>query len=261
MFRVIIVLLSLLCLQCLHAQEIKGVEGRWLLANISREEAREKAIEEAKKEALRRAGIEERIRATEALSTFSANEQFEQIYSSFSSVELNGAVTRYNVVKDDLEKDKGDGQWYAVVVINATVKKYATAPDPELKIEVKGLRSNGYRKGEAITFSVRPNRDGYLKIFIFENFNIASMLFPNELEQNRVMRTGESIDFPTVGAIEYFAQKTTDQKQEHNLWVFVFTKSNIPFYGEVSYQSALEWKNNIEPYDRYVFIEPLLITE
>jgi len=260
--KCVVVVFALICLlasQCLHSQEFRGIEGRWQISNISPEEARQRAIEEAKKEALRRAGIEERIRATEALSTIDSKEQFQQMYSSFSSVELNGAITRFDVVKDEIIKENIDGQLYATITINATVKKYTTKPDPEFKFEVRGLR-NGYRNGELITFSVNPNKEGYLKIFVVDNNVDAAQLFPNYLEPNRKMNTKENVSFPTSN-IQYTAKKTTKERHEHNLWVFVYTKSDIPFYSEVTYQSVLDWINKIEPYDREVVIEVLLLTE
>jgi len=261
MIRVVFCVLCIFAIQRLYSQEIRGVEGQWQLTNITREEAREKAIEEAKREVLRRAGVEERIRATETVSTFEANDQFQQMYNAFSSVELNGAVTRFEVIKDDLERNKIDGQWYATVTINATVKKYTTSIDPEFKIDVRGLRSNGYRNDEVITFSIHPNKDGYLKIFVFENNHDAALLFPNDYETNRKLKAKETVNFPTVRSIEYAAVKKTTNRLEHNLWVFVYTKSDIPYFGAVTYQNVIGWINNIEPNERDVIIEPLLITE
>ena len=261
MIRVVFCIICLFAFQRLYSQEIRGVEGRWQLTNITREEAREKAIEEAKKEALRRAGVEERIRATETVSTFEANDLFQQMYNAFSSVEMSGAVISFEVVRDDLERSKIDGQWYATVTINATVKKYTTTTDPEFKIDVRGLRSNGYRNGEVITFSVIPNKNGFMKIFVFENSRDATLLFPNDFEKNRKLKAKETINFPTVHGIEYYALKTTADRLEHNLWVFVYTKSDIPYYGAVTYHHVISWINNIEPSERDVIIEPLLITE
>ena len=261
MIRVVFCIISIIVVQRLYSQEIRGVEGRWQLTNITREEAREKAIEEAKREVLRRAGVEEHIRVTETVSTFEANDLFQQMYNAFSSVELNGAVTRFEIIRDDLERNNIDGQWYATVTINATVKKYTTSTDPEFKIDVRGLRNNGYRNGEVITFSVNPNKDGYLKIFVFENNHDATKLFPNDYETNRKIKSKETVNFPTMHGIEYYAVKKTIDRFEHNLWVFVYTKSDIPYYGTVSYQHVIGWINNIEPNERDVFIEPLLITD
>jgi len=260
--RIVLTVLCLVAIQRLFSQEIeiKGAEGQWAIINITPEQAREKAIEEAKKEALRRAGVTERIKSTEALSTFEANER-SQLFSSFSSIELNGAVTQFEIKRDEQKKNSVDGLFYAVVDIDATVKKYTTVADPEFKIEVLGLRSNGYRNGEPIEFSVLPNRAGYLKIFLFENTDDAAQLFPNYYEPNRKLNAKETVRFPTVRIIEYIAEKSTADKQEHNLLLFVYTKNDIPFYGATTYQRVLAWIYNIEPNEREVVFENVMITE
>ena len=260
----IIFLLTSLCLilaQQLYSQEVRGVEGRWPIVNITPEQAREKAIEEAQKEALLKAGVSIRIRAAEVLSQSETNERNEQMFSMFSNIELSGAVTSYDIVRDEREISNIDGLIYAVVTINATVKKYATNPDPEFKIDVQGLRTNGYRNGESINFSVHPNKDGYLKIFLFENTEEAMQVFPNDFEQKRKLTAKEIVHFPTLSGIVYTAEKTVASRQQHNMLLFVYTKSDIPFYGTVNCRRVLEWINQIEPNDREVIVEPLLITE
>jgi len=264
MFRfILLTAMWLIALQNLSSQEttVYGVEGRWPIVNITPEMAREKAIEEAKREALSKAGIEERIKMTDVLSTYEVNDLSSQMVSSFSSIELNGAVTRYSVTKDRKEKDGVDGLLYAVVTIDATVRKYATIPDPEFKIDVRGLRNNGYRNGEAITFSVRPNKDGYLKVFLFENMTDAELLFPNDYEQNSRLKEKETVKFPTVSRIDYAAEKLTTERQEHNLLMFVYTKRDIPFHGDVTCQRVMRWINEIEPNEREVVMHQVMVTE
>ena len=261
MSRLILTVLCFMTVQHLFSQEIKGAEGRWPVVNITPEQARNKAIEEAKKEALRIAGITESIKAADVLSTFEANDRSSQLFSSFSSIELHGAVTRYEIVKDEIEKNSIDGLLYAIVVIDATVKKYTSVADPEFKIDVRGLRTNGYRKGETIVFSVNPNKEGYLKIFLFENTEEAVQLFPNRYETNRRLNAKETLRFPTVVGIDYTAEKSTTDKQEHNLLLFVYTKSDIPFYGDLTAQRVLGRINEIEPSEREVVIESILISE
>jgi hypothetical protein len=258
MWRITLIILACAMPLRLASQDIKGATGRWVIANITPELAKEKAIEEAKKEALRMAGIEENLKASDVLSTIDANNKNMQIFSSFSSIELQGAITNYTIVEDTQEKNSTDGKFYAVVVIDATVKKYHSTVDPEFRINVSGLRSNGYKNGEAITFSVLPNKDGYLKVFLFENTDVASVVFPNDYEPNRRFRAKEKVAFPTVG-IDYTAEKSTDEKLEHNLLLFVYTKSDIPFYGVATYPRVLGWVNGIEPNEREVIVENILI--
>jgi hypothetical protein len=247
--------------QRLFSQEIKGAEGRWAVANITPEQARDRAIEEAKKEALRKAGIEENIKVSETLSNIDANDRNTQVFNSFSSVELRGAVADYTIVKDDLEKNDIDGKFYAVVVIDATVKKYHATADPEFKISVTGLRTNGYKNGDALIFSVLPNKEGYLKIFLFENTETASLIFPNDYEPNRRFSAKETASFPTNATINYVAEKNSGDPMESNILLFVYTKTDIPFYGTITYPRILNWVNTIEPNMRDVAVEYILITE
>lgn len=261
MRRIVLLLLCLIAVQRLCSQEIKGVEGQWAIVNITPEQAREKAIDEAKKEALRRAGIHESIRTTRALSVTDNTDDHRQWFSEFSSIEMNGAVTDYTIVKDEQLKNSIDGRFYAVVVINATVKKYRSVADPEFTIDVRGLRSNGYKHGEEITFSVHPNREGYLQIFLLENMDTAVQLFPNAHEPGRKLKAKTTCRFPLVEGIAYTAEKSTADGQEHNLLLFVYTKSDIPFYGEATGRHVLGWINGMEPAGRMVVTAPLLITE
>jgi hypothetical protein len=260
MWRITFIIFACIMPLRLVSQEIKGATGRWVIANITPEQAKEKAIEEAKKEALKMAGFEEQIKASDVLATLDANDKNTQVFNSFSSIELQGAVTGYTIVKHDEEKNAIDGKLYAVVVINATVKKYHTKADPEFKIAVGGLRSNGYKHGEPITFSVLPNKDGYLKVFLFENTDVASVVFPNDYEPNRRFRAKEKIVFPT-GDIDYTAEKSSTENLEHNMLLFVYTKSDVPFYGAATYPRVLGWVNGMEPNEREVIVENVLITE
>ena len=100
-----------------------------------------------------------------------------------------------------------------------------------------------------------------MKIFLFENTTDATLLFPNNYETNSRMKEKETVKFPTVSKIDYAAEKTTAEKQEHNLLMFVYTKSDIPFYDDVTCQSVMRWINRIEPNEREVVMHPLLVTE
>jgi hypothetical protein len=257
---VLFVLYFVITSQYLFSQEVRGAVGRWPIVNITPEQARSRAIEEAKKEALRIAGIEETVKATDMLSTIDANDRHIQMFSSFSSIELYGAVTDYTIVRNKQEKNSVDGNFYAEVTIDAKVKRYHTMADPEFNIEVIGLRNNGYRQGEPIAFSVRPQKDGYLKIFLFEESENAIQVFPNNYEPNRKFEAGKRIDFPVTG-IDYTVQKNTNKPIEHNWLLFVYTKHDIPFYEIDTYPHILNWVNRMEPNERKVVVKNILITE
>jgi hypothetical protein len=243
---------------------VKGVEGRWAVVNITPEQARELAIEEAKKEALRKAGIGERIKSTQALAEVDTYDRSTQIFNSFSSIEMNGAVTDYVIVRDEIEKNNIDGLMYAVVVLNAKVEKYKTSPDPEFKIFIDGLGNGIYKDGTPIRFTLLPNKEGFLKIFLFEDLvetAKATLVFPNHYEPNRRFAAKETVAFPTNEIIEYTAQKSSGENMESNTLLFVYTKLDIPFFNEPEYWHILNWVNRIEPDLRDVIVKPIFITK
>jgi hypothetical protein len=256
-----LLLLPLAGTLCAQTQKIKNAEGQWLVVNITPEQAREKALEEAKKDALRKAGVSERIKSSNTVSVVAGNRESSELFSMFSNIEMEGGVTEWTFKKDAIEINSIDGQPYWNVIIDATVKKYSTMPDPEFKIDVAGLRSNGYRNGEEITFSVTPNKDGYLKIFLFENVDDASQLFPNEFEQNSKLQEKKTVIFSkdAIG-FGFDAVKTSAEKHEHNVLLFVYTKGDIPFSGTATRKNILVWLNKIERDQREIVMETIVIS-
>jgi len=263
MLRICLIIVCLLAVQHLYSREtrVRGVEGRSIVAgSITPEEAERRALENAKNEALRRAGIESHIRQTTALSMSQTNEQFYQLFSAFSTIETGGAVTVRNK-ESKRTIDPSDGQIYIVVTIDATVRRFETQPDPAFKIDVQGLHRS-YREGEAVSFSVYPNQDGYLRIFVFTNNHDVAQLFPSDMERNRKLNAREVANFPTIRGIEYAAIRSANERQEHNMLLFVFTKTDIPFFERnITPQTVLAWINNIEPSLREVVVETFLITK
>lgn len=239
--------------------EVRGAEGRWAIANITPERAKGKALAEAKREALRLAGVSERVRATDALSSMSDGSDTWQVFNSFSSIEVGGAVVDYDIVENNIIKE--NEAIYSVVRINAKVKIYKTDIDDEFKLSVSALRRSGYKHGEPIEFSVLPNKSGYLKIFLFEDTENANLVYPNLYEADKLFVEKTPVFFPTNKMIQYTAQKMKRGKIEHNYLIFVYTKKDIPFAAKVTYKSVLNWINDIEPSERDVVFESVLITE
>ncbi len=256
---ILIVLVCTLLPQLLLSQTVRveGAAGRWPIVNITPEKAGELALGEAKKEALRLGGVEEVVRSTDAL--YSRSERsYSQLFSSFSTVEMQGAVVDYAIVDTRQEKDI-DGRFYAVVVIDALVKKYSSRPDPQFVLAVAGLEAGGYKAGDAVRFSVTPAQEGFLKIFLVEDSQKASQLFPNPKEPDRKFAAGARVFFPTNRTIRYTAEKSSAGKVEHNYLVLVYTKDNIPWSGETTYENLLKWINAIEPSGRCVVFEEIII--
>lgn len=235
-------------LQAEKTTTIKEVSGRCYISNITPEEAKERAIQEAKKEALRQAGISETIRATDALTTEAKDADFKQVFNSFSTVELSGQVTDFEVINEVFDKDEFNNL-YVEVTINAEVIKYDTQRDPSFEIQVDHIEPY-YKEGNKLTFDFKPYKEGYLKIFLFDGEKTSYLLFPNSYEPNRQFRSDQVYSFPMSPKIDYWLE--TEKEQEVNHLVFVYTKTDIPFTKPVKYKNIISWINTISPDQRVV---------
>jgi hypothetical protein len=254
---IITFLFQLLIIPAYGQEEIRvgGAEGFCIISNITPEQAQKRALKEAKINALRMAGIPELIHSTDILNLSEHSGDFQQLFNSISSVEIFGAVTNFEIIKEDRFEDDFEN-WVSYVVINATVQKWEKIADPEFFFNVSGI-DNVYRAGEYLEFSVFPSKKGYARIFLFDNDLKADQIFPNDYESNNLLEEGVGYNFPQNPMINYTL--TCNNQEEMNNVVFILTKKNIKFLEEINYQSVIEWIYSISPEDRAVSFHSIKI--
>ena len=227
---------------------VKNVKGRAVIANITPEQAKEIAIMEAKKKALRKAGISEHIVASDVLNTSGTNEEMKNTFNSISTVEISGEVIDYVIINETRGQDEFDN-FYFEVTIDATVIKYDRKKDHSFDLSIENIEPF-YKNGEPLEFRITPNKSGYLKIFLFDEKKTCSMLFPNDYEANRLFEPNKTAVFPLHPGIEYVLE--TLQEKETNHLVFVYLKKDIPFHEKISYRNLIRWIYSIPPDQRNV---------
>ena len=233
---------------CQKEIPVRKIEGEYIISqDITLKEAKEKAFEDAKKKALREAGISENISSTNVLAT-NAAEDFEQTFNEFSSVEINGRVVEWEILSEDRHEDEF-GNLIQKVVINAVVVKYETEKDPSFNIKIEGIEDY-YKEGTNLNFSFLPYKPGYLKLFYFDENLKCDMIFPNLYEKNRIFHALDAVHFPISNMIEY--EMVTEKEKEVNHMVFVYTKKNIPFTEKITYKNLLKWLYMVPPEQRVV---------
>jgi hypothetical protein len=213
-----------------YAQEITKVNnatGRQVIAgNITEEEARTKAIANAKVDALRKAGVTEHIQSYEMLYKSEIGNRFDEVFMSDMFSEIRGAVRKYDIVKIDKGLDEYKN-FYVEATINAEVVLYSTGKDPAFQVNIEGIKQ-GYQSGEKMRYTIFPTQDCYLKIFnLYENN--ASLIYPNQYEKSRLFKAGEKVTFPLSELIDGYTLEKSTKEPEKNKLVFVFTKEDIPY--------------------------------
>jgi hypothetical protein len=221
--------------------QIKGAVGIGEIAGrISYEEASRDALNQAKIEALKKAGVSEHLQSYENLYRSEVNNDYSEFFSSDIQSELQGAVQSYQIVKKERKIDPLTQLFNVEITIDASVILYDTKPDPTFNIRVDGIKGI-YEEGEELKFSVYSTQNCYLHIFAITD-NVTSLMYPNTYEPFKEIQANKTISFPFSRILDYALYKTT-KGPEMNRILFVFTKEPIRFlaYQSITTEGFEEW--------------------
>lgn len=238
---------------------VRKAEGRWEVSgDVSAVQAEERALMEAKKEALRKAGVMESVWSVMGQVTSGDGTSFSEAYSSVSTFSINGLV---NVIDKKVEDywDENLKRLFKVVTIEANVTKDDVKEDLSYKLEVKGIEPV-YKEDDVFKCSFNIyGTDSYVKVFWFTN-DEAAMLYPNEYEGDQVFKVGQTYNVPVTDAIELvMAKSDPDVDTEFINVVVVATKKNYPYLEKMDMMSILSWIYSIPADQRVVFHDSTII--
>lgn len=270
-------LFSFLLILCtlVFAQKPKTVKveatGEWVMsADMTLEQAKEKALFEAKKEALRMAEVQENIYSVSLLYLGSGDNQFTEIASELGKISIDGVVL-VKEMNTELVSDKKSGINKMVVTIKAEVIKESQESDPEFLLDVKGIKSNPYKENENLSFSVIPYKDCFIRVFWFtSSFNgSGDMIFPyKDFYNDLPFETQKMYIFPLTDPkfvktqmMDYTIYKEKQDVIEHNIILIVALKNQIPYTGEVTYQNVIHWLSRINRFDKVEIWVPITIVK
>ncbi len=233
--------------------QVKNIKGSAIISgDVSPNLAKTQALNDAKINALKAAGIEEKINSYQLLFTSSVKNDYSQFFSSDIQSEMQGAVKSYSVLNEKINC-KNENEITCDVLIDAVVIKYETKPDITFESNVEGIKGV-YNNGENLAFTIKATKNCFLTIFNITDMQ-ANLLFPNAYEKINGLKENETIKFP-IGDITYGLGNDT-KKQETNRLIFVFTKTLIPFIKMdkeqvSSYENIFGWIYSIPPDQRKI---------
>jgi hypothetical protein len=268
-FQPFLILLCIAVFQNIEGQKIVKInqaKGEYILpakSDISDKTAFERAVNEAKLDALRKAGVAENISSSDVLSTSQKGNDFKQDLNSILTVEVSGAVLNDSVVYEKRTIDQFGNTVYHVEII-ADVIVYEKKADPSFDFAIKGVREY-YENDELMTFSFLPYADGYLKIFNINDKEV-SIIYPFFYEKgsslndipNRLFKANENVLFPINKLIgnpdtrQEGYMVSTELPRESNYLVFVYTKENVSYVDKLNFKSVVSWIYRISPDKRKV---------
>ncbi len=251
--RYILLLLVLVSTHLYAGEEGKKIKLKNIKAyavgaeNQSPAEVKQMALNEAKLQALQKAGVTEQITAYSDFLTKENNNQIEEIFNSNVLNDLQGVVQDVELLSEE-KKINDRGLLEIHIVANITVLKFKSGMDPSFDVWVDGVKPS-YNNGDKLTFDYKPNKKAYLRAFIITESNEAFQLYPNDYEGNFEMNEKETYTFPRA-SLDY--ELTAELKKEAHRLILVSLKSDIPYNREVSYKALMDWVFQIPPDQRRI---------
>lgn len=237
---------------------VKKVRGEYSMviatSDVSGRQATEYAREDAKRKAIEQV-CGSRFNIWDKVEISTAGETF----NSLSVNQVDGEIVSFEIIEEGNAPSvvrPSETVFYCVADVKV---KRGAEPDADFVAAVEGLRSV-YFCGENITFTVLPYRDCYLKIFLFEDSQTGYRLYPNDFDSPEFLPAGGKVAFPKNS--DFVVNKSSAAETETNRLVFVFTKSERPFYhSTVSRREIEEWMALIPNDEKYISITIIDIKE
>jgi hypothetical protein len=242
------------------AQDKKTVRatGVYMSRDLTPEQTKAKAIEEAKRNALSKAGISETVSVTDFNYQFEDNEKFREIFQSISSIETGGEII-VDTILSEKKSFNEFGNMQVEVEIQATVFQHSQEVDPTFLIKIDGI-DEVYKNEDYLQFSFTPTQNGYLRIFNItdeETYLLYPYKDPSDKRLNdnaeRLFTKDQTVKMPVHPAFGdgyYLEIDKPGKEQEFNILMFIFTKKNIPYLQEVNFTNMMRWIYSIPPDER-----------
>jgi len=216
-------------------------------------QATEFARRRAKEDALRLAGIEERVWSLFGMMSSSDKHDptFFDAWSEVSFVAIEGLVT---VVEESVTSSWNEavGLVEKVVTITADVDDDQNNVDPSYVINVDDM-SEVYAESEEFECSFRIHgTDSFVKVFAFNEQN-AALLYPRDFQLSDVFEKDVTHKFKSR------LRKNPEDKFAYVHYLFVATKKDYRFNAKPTAKSIMSWIYKIPADERTVEMRTFMI--
>lgn len=227
-------------------KKVQNVKGEWVISNdITPAKARENALNQAKVEALRKAGVPEKIFESTLQYRSDNLKVSKEKFESLVSNDMTGEILDFTITREQKRTNEFNN-WMYEVWIDATVILHKNSKDPGFELDVEKLREN-YSSPDKLTFEIQPRKDGYLTIFILSEGG-STQLYPNKLERSEKLTGQKVYNFPRSKALDY--EVSTNLEFEINYLLLLYTKQEIPFTKEETSENVLRFIASIDPAEK-----------
>ena len=235
----------------------------------SRNFGERQALWEAKKNALKEAGVPENITSISILGIDNTGIEYQEIFSEMSILELEGRLRKVELIEANSEFVDDQLTKYSVT-IRAEVIVEEMEEDYLFDFETEGFK-NTYFSGEKMTFTIKPTKDCYLRIFYFgTNDSENAQIYPieNIFKEGMLFKADVPVQFPPKGrqylydrAFKYTMKISYPDKTIERGWILIVAlKKNHPFARknkdkELTKEEVFSWLSKIKKTEKRVQLQ------
>ena len=239
-----------------------GIKGSaFINERMTPKEAIQEALNNAKRNALTKAGIGEYLKSSQLfISTSENNSKSSDFINSEIQSQIEGEFINIDVL--DTVMNIVEKQIQYTVTIDAKIKRHQEKPDPNFNVNILGVK-NVYNKNDSLHFSVITSLDCYLNLFSWTD-NEMTLIYPNDREGQITLKAGQKYFFPFRGRGKTYEMINKNIEPEKSKLLFVYTKTPMNFVqfnlnGVSKTETVISWVNAI-PFDQKKVINiPILI--
>ncbi len=243
--------------------KVYNVSGQAFINELmTPKQAKEMALNDAKSNALRKAGIGEYIRSNLTLLSSTVGDKYDEYINTEQQSQLEGSVLDFTIIKDT-QYVNADKLLVVAVTIDATVMKHETKPDVNFDVRLFGVKTV-YKNNDKLMFSVQPTIDCYLNFFAWVDAE-SNLMYPSSYEKSILLAAEKTVLFPISDRIDYKLILEHKENEKGRL-IFVFTKTPMKFIQKDASQKTspdeiISWINAIPLDQKKVFNLPILIQQ
>ena len=187
------------------------------------ETTREKAIQALKVKALQDAGVAELITSNQYLEVNNNEVSNKDKYYESTFSDLRGEVSAFALLNFSQSIGEG-GEILICAHANVSVIKYDELDREGPKIQVLGLQ-NRYQSSDRLSFNLSINQDGYFWVFLIDDQENYSLLYPTAQKQDNFILKDKRISLP--GDAVYWQLNTNGVSEEKNALLIIGHHENI----------------------------------
>lgn len=260
MIRFFLTTLFLCIISGVFSQEIsiKNAVGSYYgNENMTLKQIKQNSLNEAKIDALTKAGISENINSYSQLFNSEIDNNYTEMFSKNIINQIKGAVTEVEI--NDIKLEFSDNNTIkATTTISCKVIKHTDEPDLTFDASISGIKGI-YNSNESFSFLLNPTKNAYMIAFVVNANNEKSfVIFPNQYEKSFLLEKNTEYKFPSDKAGIEISIEAETNKDSYKL-IVVILKNEIQYTKEVNYKNISEWLSVIPLNEKKVFVEDFYV--